>query len=102
MKIYISGGMSGYPELNYPEFDRVEEELKAQGYAVVNPATTGREARIPEGLTEDELYSFYLKITLRAMLECDTIYLLEDWYKSNGANFEYATAIKLKYKVMFQ
>lgn len=40
--IYIAGPMTGKPEWNFPEFDRVAEELRAQGHIVVNPCDFDR------------------------------------------------------------
>ena len=42
MKVYIAGPMSGYPDMNGPAFDKKADELRAQGYEVVNPASRVR------------------------------------------------------------
>lgn len=76
-KVYIAGKISGDP--NYREkFAKAEEELKAQGYIVMNPAI------LPEGFTWDN----YMNITIAMLSACDTIYLLEDWEDSQGAQIE--------------
>lgn len=38
MKIYLAGPMSGLPDLNYPEFNRVTALLEGVGLKVRNPA----------------------------------------------------------------
>ena len=38
MRVYISGRMTGCPDLNRPAFDAAEKRLTAQGHFVINPA----------------------------------------------------------------
>ena len=40
MKIYLSGPMTGMPDYNMPEFDRVAGLLHKMGHQVYNPADT--------------------------------------------------------------
>lgn len=102
MKLYISGKMSGEPEFNYPRFDQVEAHLKSQGHDVVNPANIGRAVVIPPEADEHQEYTLYMKAALRGLLECDTIYMLDGWTKSPGANIELNLAEKLGYKVIYE
>ena len=37
-RVYIAGPMRGIPELNFPEFYRIEKLWKDMGWDVVNPA----------------------------------------------------------------
>ena len=37
MRIYISGKMTGLPDLNRTAFDAAEKRLTAQGHFVINP-----------------------------------------------------------------
>ena len=76
-KIYISGKITGDP--NYREkFAKAEEEVKAKGYMVMNPAI------LPEGFS----WVDYMEISFAMMKACDAIYLLEDWEDSAGACLE--------------
>lgn len=36
--VYISGPMTGRPDYNHPNFNRVANRLRAAGYRVINPA----------------------------------------------------------------
>ena len=43
MRVYISGPMSGLPELNFPAFHAAAASLRAKGLDVVNPAEINAE-----------------------------------------------------------
>jgi hypothetical protein len=85
--IYISGKITGTDD--YMErFARVEEELTAQGYAVVNPAKVN--AMLPEDHMSHEMYM----VTSIAMLSlCSTIYMMEGYETSAGALQELRYAV---------
>lgn len=79
-RIYISGPMTGMPELNFPAFHAEAARLRAIGYDVVNPAE----------LNPDPAMSWHecMRRDLAALLNCDTLALLEGWQKSAGAHLE--------------
>lgn len=85
MKVYISGPMTGKPDLNFPEFMATEDKLQEQGWIVINPA------RMPQGLS----YAEYMKLDLFLLGMCEAIYLLEGWQHSKGARAELSFAISL-------
>lgn len=77
MNLYIAGKITGDP--NYKEkFNRVEEDLKAKGYLVMNPAI------LPNGFE----YEQYMKVCFAMIDVSDGIYLLPDAYDSPGAQRE--------------
>lgn len=79
---YIAGPMSGLPNFNRDNFNRIASELDGH---ILNPAT------LPNGLSNRE----YMSICL-PMLQCAThIYMLKGWEKSEGAIAEHALASKL-------
>jgi hypothetical protein len=49
--IYISGPMSGLPNLNFPAFYAAQAKLEAEGYKVVNPAEIGKNLTVPHNLS---------------------------------------------------
>lgn len=95
MPLYISGPMSGMPELNYPAFNAAAEHLRERGYAVVNPAEV--QSTKPEMAWGD-----WMRADIAALLNCDTIYLLKGWEQSKGASLEYYIAESLGMAVMHQ
>jgi hypothetical protein len=78
---YIAGPMSNLPEFNYPAFNAAAAELRARGYTVVSPT------ELHDGDTSRP-YDFYLRLGLRALLDCDEIVLLPGWEDSPGACLE--------------
>jgi hypothetical protein len=81
MTTYIAGPMTGIPEFNYPAFNAAAAELRARGYTVVSPT------ELHDGDTSRP-YDFYLRLGLRALLDCDEIVLLPGWEDSRGACLE--------------
>lgn len=86
MKVYISGAITGTDD--YMErFKLAEDELKQQGYSVVNPALVN--AMLPTDTTYEE----YMKMSFCMLEMCESIYLLNGWEKSCGANRELGFAM---------
>lgn len=99
--VYIAGPMRGYPEFNFPTFDRAEKLLLEQGYEVWSPARHDRERGFdPTGLTGFENLNeigFDLRRALYADTgvitnEADAICLLPGWENSPGVRAELALA----------
>ncbi len=83
-RLYVSGGMSGLPAMNFPAFHEAEAMLRKAGFEVVNPARLGEHATWE--------WSDYLKRDLVEMFECDAVATLEGWVDSRGAWLEVSTA----------
>ena len=108
-KVYISGkiGEEVLSEATREKFASAEKCLKAKGYKVFNPTTSGYDA-IAENAAKANGTTFYREILLldiMALQQCDIICLLPDWDDSPGAKAElyFAMAIGLKVKqiIMF-
>lgn len=80
-RLYISGQMSGIPELNFPLFNKVAADFRSMGYDVVNPA------ELDAGLTT-ETREYYMRRDLALVPMCDVLVHLEGWEKSRGAKAE--------------
>lgn len=87
MKLYIAGPMTGLPEYNYPAFFEAEDQLRAAGYDVANPAMLG----VRDGWE----WADYMRAGLRMLLNCDGIAMLDGWHASRGAQVELRLALSL-------
>lgn len=92
MKVYVSGPMTGLPELNFPAFRAAARKLREMGFSVVNPADSTA--------NEGKSWTECLRNDLRNMLTCDALVLLPGWSKSRGANFEVSVAKRLEMPVV--
>lgn len=104
--IYISGPMTGMPDHNYPEFNRVAAELRAKGYQVINPAENIIEEYPVGYVPRDEedrrkTWAAYLRKDIQTLAQnCNTIALLEGWRRSEGARLEVINAYLLGMKIV--
>lgn len=105
-KIYIAGPMSGYPEFNFPAFNKAESILKC-AYEVFNPAKKDLEqdldkeayAQGDKDLAQKTGFDFreaYLWDVAR-VIESNAIYMLPGWQYSPGASGEHAVAVAMKH-----
>ena len=90
-KIYLSGKISGDPDFK-EKFALKEKELTETGHLVFNPALH------PDMFTWEQ----FMELDLKALGNCDAIYLLEDWKDSRGAKIEYDEAVKLGKEIIFE
>lgn len=91
-RIYLSGPMTGLPDLNFPAFHAEADRLKALGYEVVNPADLNPD---PEASWHD-----CLRRDLVALLDCDTLALLDGWQQSTGAHLEMHVAHRVGMEIV--
>jgi hypothetical protein len=102
MKVYISGSISNGGTLpldtitaNISLFHRAEETLRQFGH----------EPCIPSGIVlfeqgDHRPWAECLKMDIRALLDCDGIYMLYGWEQSKGARLENHVAIELGMEVL--
>lgn len=95
MTIYIAGPMTGYPEFNYPAFAAAAADLRARGFEVVSPTEVSDDVA-PDDYTTERPYGWYLRRSLRLLLDCDEVYLLPGWEGSTGARLEVEVARALR------
>lgn len=94
LKVYVAGPMTGIADWNKPEFRRNTDRLRGSGFRVTNPAELFTHT--------DQPWEFYMKHALKAMLDCDMIFLLNGWSSSRGAQIELDLAKKVGMGVMFE
>lgn len=89
--LYVSGPMTGHPDLNFPAFHAAAERLRRKGYAVVNPADLN-----PDPAAE---WRACMRADIKALVDCDGIAMLPGWEKSKGARLERFIAEELKLSI---
>lgn len=94
-RAYISGPMTGMPDLNFPAFHKAAAMLRATGNEVVNPAELD-ELDAAELSWED-----YMRRDIRALVECTHIAMLPGWQNSKGATLEWQIADALGLRIIF-
>lgn len=92
-RLYLSGPMTGMADLNFPAFHAAAARLRAQGFDVVNPAELN-----PDPGAE---WHACMRADIKALCDCDAIYMLPDWERSKGAHLELHIAHRLGMEVMF-
>ena len=88
MKLYLCGPMTGLPDFNRAGFERARKALRMAGFEVVCPV------ELHEG-QQHKAWHEYMRVDVRAMLECDGVALLAGWAESRGAKIEATLAAQL-------
>lgn len=116
MKIYLAGPMRGYPNFNFPAFEKAAAFLRAKGHTVFSPAERDKIRHggvdiSADNPTGDEAvakakFGFNLRDALAddtawICKEADGIAMLPGWRQSKGAVAEEALAEALGLGVMF-
>ena len=99
MTTYISGPITGYPELNKPAFDAAQARLEANGLKVCNPHCVPAPQTNLQGKA---LWQYYMRECVRLMLDCDQLYMLANWQNSQGAVWEKRIADMLGIPVVYE
>lgn len=94
-RIYISGPITGTEDF-MERFSKAQKELEKQGYSVMNPAHAN------SYMPDDATYEEYMKVSFCLIDMCDSIYMLNGWEKSCGANREYNYALAKGKEIIMQ
>jgi len=111
--IYVSGPINGRLAGNLPAFRFAERELVELGHEVVVPhdvAPHEHAGECPVGYAEPHSVDFpehtstacFIRGDLRALLDCDAIYMLRGWERSVGARLEFDVAATSGLHVVYQ
>lgn len=92
MIVYLSGPMSGKPEMNFPAFHAAAKLLRERGHQVVNPA----EIEMPANAKWEDC----MRADIAQLVTCQAIYLLPGWRESRGATLEARIAKGLGMEVL--
>lgn len=91
--VYISGPMTGLPDLNKPEFFAQAKRLRHLGFNVVNPA----EVILQPGATWQD----YIRADIILLMDCTDILMLPGWERSRGAKLEHHLAAELGFHIEY-
>lgn len=92
-KVYIAGPMRGIKTYNFPQFFYWQVVLEQMGCEVINPAEEDCRRWFEEGwLYSDDQWESILEHDKKLVEQCDIIFLLDGWEKSEGARAEQAHA----------
>lgn len=90
-RLYLSGPMTGLPDLNFPAFHAAAAALRARGWEVVNPAEINPDSSLP--------WHECMRADIKALCDCDFIVLMPGWERSQGAALELHIAQRLLLEV---
>lgn len=93
--LYLSGPMTGMPELNFPAFHRAAASLRRTGYRVINPA------ELDAADTRELTWAEYMRRDIKVLTDCEVIALLPGWENSRGARIEKLVADALGMRVIY-
>ena len=93
-KVYISGKITGMESDAEIIFSKAEEFLKKEYRAVVNPMKLNHD--------HDKSWESYMKVCIKALCDCDVIYLLSNYSNSKGALMELAMAKDLGLEIIYE
>jgi hypothetical protein len=105
--IYLSGAISGEPDLGKPLFDSVANELRAGGHTVFNPHDSDREHGVKSA---DAVFGGSNNVLRRQVLlrdcaficnEAQLVVALDSWKRSRGSRMEIALAKAIGIPVRF-
>ena len=92
MRVYISGPMTGIPDLNFPAFNMAAAMLRKAGIETVNPAEINPDSAMS--------WEQCMRADIKALCDCDALAMLPGWEKSRGAHLEVHLAHRLGMRVV--
>lgn len=95
-RVYISGPITGRPDGNQAAFYSAAERLIEEGALPVNPHDVGY--LLPPGSS----WLDYMRVDIKALVDCDEIYMLRGWWRSRGARLEWVIAWGLGMKRRYE
>ena len=79
MRVYISGPMTGLPDMNRNIFQLCEELLRKAGHDPINPHKLDH---------PDQDYFMCLRRDIKALMSCEMLIFIPGSHESRGANIE--------------
>jgi len=99
-KVYISGPISGYVDLNAPAFEDMERTIKLNDLVPINPLKIVDLKQFKVPLTPSQEWVYCMKADIRELMGCSAVFTLDGWRKSMGATWEVLNAKMLSIPVL--
>lgn len=94
-KIYVSGKITGRDfQEALKHFSDATKMLREKGYEVINPMELEH--------NHDQSWENFMRVDLKGMLECDSLYMLSGWAESRGARVEWNLAKDLGFEFLYE
>ena len=95
--VYIAGPMRGYPEYNFPAFDKAKELAISLGYNVFSPADMDRadDSNETAKMSPEQLQEMFALRDTKAIFDSTHVAMLPGWERSRGARAEFFLAVWL-------
>lgn len=101
--IYISGKVTYLcEETTEKRFKEAEEYLLSKGHKVVNPFDCIKKEIENGYVDKNDRETIMRDLIATLVLACDTIYMLDGWNDSEGANQELKVARAMNFEVIFE
>ena len=112
-RVFISGPISGKPNLNRDAFDHEERLLREAGYTTFSPFSIAQpsleqqeewhgEWQFYGGIhPEERLWQYCMRICVGQIPLCDSMRMLPDWQNSEGAKWEHRIAKMLGLEITY-
>lgn len=96
MKIYISGQITGLEYKDaFERFEKAENKINEQTlHEAVNPMKLNH--------NHDKSWENYMLEDIKALFDCDAIYMLNNWGSSKGARIERSIAIEIGLEIIYE
>ena len=94
-KTYISGQITGIETEAPLLFEAAEKKLKKLGFEPINPITINHDHH-------DKSWVNYMREDIKALCDCDSIFMLSNWTNSRGAIIENTLAEFMGLEVMYE
>jgi hypothetical protein len=95
MKIYISGAITNNPNAK-AQFEKAKQTLLEMNkcYEPISPMDLPHE--------HDKSWNAFMREDIKALMECQGIYMIEGWTNSQGAFIEKELAQSLDFKIIYE
>ena len=92
-RLYVSGPMTGLPDLNFPAFIAATTKLRSMGFEVISPVEINDD--------KNAKWEDCLKRDIEELMKCDSIVLLDGWHLSDGTQLEMHIAHRVGMGILF-